>query len=1099
MKLFRIFFFSLLVILPYVSLGQINEMGIPLVQNFNPVELKFSDQNWAAVQDPRGVMYFGNQEGYVLEYDGKTWRKIPVKDSKPVRSMAIDSTGTIYVGTVGDFGRLVPNLSGNLIYESLSYLIADSNIVFNDIWKTYAVKNKVYFNSFSNLFCFDGKKLETIKFNRSQKPQFLHKVENDLYLHFKASGIKQLVGLEDKELPGGEFFYGKDIYNILPQKNKNLMMISSEGVFDYNPSKGTVGSIGTKNSFVNRFASEGIPYHNILLSDSTIALGRIYSDEFSLSRITQNGDAIEIINAENGLMDEFVTYLYQRPSPFGSSPLWMCLSNGIAKANIHSPLRRFGESSGIKGIVLDIKRFNGRLYVATFAGLYYQAFDKNGFSYFNAVPEISATVWSLSIFKEPRTGKERLLVGASPKVFEITSDFKVNSIDEKLITFKVYPSRVNPENVYIGATGIYLFKWNGSRWIRSRVKKDDLRSETRYISEDQKGNIWLATQFHGIQRVVITPGDTLVYKYDTNHGLPSIQNLSIFTINNETYFGTSNGIYSFNYEKEVFEPKSFEWYPERLKNKAINKFFETPNGFIFIINDNKNLSVEQFARRQDGSLENINIPFKALPNNAFDVVFMEQNGVMWFGLSKELFSFNPGVQRNYEEPFHTLIRQVTLTKWDSVVFHGAFFKELPDGQKVLSMNQPLKQTPVFSYKYNSFTFDVAATFFENESATEYSFILEGLDKEWSKWSIDPKPIYTNLSEGKYAFKVKARNVFGTESYPAEYRFSITPPWFRSIVALISYVLLLFALIWFIVKWNTRRLIAEKERLEELVRQRTAEVVAQKEEIEKQNEELEHQRDKIVEQNEEIKSSITYASRIQNALLTPMETIKTIFDDFFILFLPRDIVSGDFYWITQLGSRKICAAADCTGHGVPGGFMSMLGMGLLNQIISRNEKISASEILDQLRDFIITSLHQTGKSGENKDGMDISLFVVDTERHTIEFSGANNPLIIIRNEELIQIKGDKMPIGIHLRCDVPFTNNVLEYQPGDMIYTFSDGYQDQFGGPDQRKFMVKNLKDLFLEIHKLPMEEQRDILHQTLLKWHGSSPRIDDVVLIGVKL
>jgi serine phosphatase RsbU (regulator of sigma subunit) len=1099
MKLFRILFFSLLVTLPSVLLSQINEMGIPLVQNFNPVELKFSDQNWAAVQDPRGVMYFGNQEGYVLEYDSKTWRKIPVKDSKPIRSMAIDSMGTIYVGTIGDFGRLVPTLNGDLIYESLSYLISDSNLVFNDILRTYVVKNKVFFYAFSNLFCFDGKKLETITFNRSQRPQFLHKVNDDLFLHFKATGIKQLVNLVANELPGGDFFKDKDIYNILPQENKNLLVISTEGIFEYNPSNGFVTPKGTKTSFINEIASEGIPYQNILLNDSTIAMGRIYSEEYSLSRTTLKGDALDVINAKNGLMDEFVTYLYQRPSTFGSSPLWMCLNNGIAKADIHSPLRRFGESSGIKGIVVDIKRFNGRLYIATFAGLYYQAVDENGFSYFNPVPEISTLVWSLSIFKDPRTGKERLLVGASPKVFEITSDFKVNTIDDKLISFKIYPSRVNPENVYIGATGLYVFKWTGNRWETGRVKKDDLRSETRFISEDQRGNIWLATQFHGIQRVVITDGDTLIYKYDTNHGLPSIQNLSIVSINNETYFGTSNGIYKFNYDKEVFESSSFDGFPERLKNKSINKYFETPTGFVLIIKDSKQLRVEQFTRRPDGAFDNINTPFNALPNNAFDVVFMEPSGVMWFGLSKELYSFNPNVQRNYEEPFQSLIRQVTLTKWDSVVFHGTFFNELPDGQKILSFTQSLKQTPEFSYRYNSFTFDVAATFYENVNATEFSFILEGLDKEWSKWSNDPKPIYTNLSEGKYSFKVKARNVFGTESHTAEYRFSINPPWFRSIVALISYVLLLFALIWFIVKWNTRRLIAEKERLEELVRQRTAEVVAQKEEIEKQNEELEHQRDKIVEQNEEIKSSITYASRIQNALLTPMETIKTIFDDFFILFLPRDIVSGDFYWITQLGSRKICAAADCTGHGVPGGFMSMLGMGLLNQIISRNEKISASEILDQLRDFIITSLHQTGKSGENKDGMDISLFVVDTERHTIEFSGANNPLIIIRNEEIIQIKGDKMPIGIHLRCDVPFTNNVLEYQPGDMVYTFSDGYQDQFGGPDQRKFMVKNLKDLFLEIHKLPMEEQHDILNRTLLKWHGSSPRIDDVVLIGVKL
>jgi serine phosphatase RsbU (regulator of sigma subunit) len=132
-------------------------------------------------------------------------------------------------------------------------------------------------------------------------------------------------------------------------------------------------------------------------------------------------------------------------------------------------------------------------------------------------------------------------------------------------------------------------------------------------------------------------------------------------------------------------------------------------------------------------------------------------------------------------------------------------------------------------------------------------------------------------------------------------------------------------------------------------------------------------------------------------------------------------------------------------------------------------------------------------------MDISLFIVDTDKQQIEFAGANNPFILIRNDELIQYKGDKMPIGIHLRCDIPFTNVVMEYLPGDIIYTFSDGYQDQFGGPDQRKFMIKNLKELLFDIHKKPMDEQHDILHKTLHDWHGESPRIDDVVLIGVRL
>jgi serine phosphatase RsbU (regulator of sigma subunit) len=180
-------------------------------------------------------------------------------------------------------------------------------------------------------------------------------------------------------------------------------------------------------------------------------------------------------------------------------------------------------------------------------------------------------------------------------------------------------------------------------------------------------------------------------------------------------------------------------------------------------------------------------------------------------------------------------------------------------------------------------------------------------------------------------------------------------------------------------------------------------------------------------------------------------------------------------------------------------MSMLGMGFLTQITTKSEKLTASQILDQLRAQIIISLHQTGKAGENKDGMDLALYIIDEETGMLEFAGANNPLVLIRDNEVIQIKGDKMPIGIHIKFDTPFTNNVMEYKKGDILYTFSDGYVDQFGGPDLRKFMIKNLKELLLEIHKKPMEEQKEILHKTIVDWQGDTPRIDDIVLMGVRL
>ena len=234
----------------------------------------------------------------------------------------------------------------------------------------------------------------------------------------------------------------------------------------------------------------------------------------------------------------------------------------------------------------------------------------------------------------------------------------------------------------------------------------------------------------------------------------------------------------------------------------------------------------------------------------------------------------------------------------------------------------------------------------------------------------------------------------------------------------------------IVKIYTRRLEQEKIRLEQIVKERTLEVVKQKEEIE-------HQRDEISAKNKSITDSIEYASRIQTAILPSQEYAQEILPEHFILFRPRDIVSGDFYWITQKDNLLVVIAADCTGHGVPGAFMSMLGVSFLNEIVNRHEIRSANIILNNLRSDIKKTLGQEGKEGEAKDGMDIALCIVDTENMKMQFAGAYNPLYLFRNNELIETKADRMPIGIYIKEKDSFTNHEIDLQKDDVFYIFSD--------------------------------------------------------------
>ena len=265
-----------------------------------------------------------------------------------------------------------------------------------------------------------------------------------------------------------------------------------------------------------------------------------------------------------------------------------------------------------------------------------------------------------------------------------------------------------------------------------------------------------------------------------------------------------------------------------------------------------------------------------------------------------------------------------------------------------------------------------------------------------------------------------------------------------------------------------------------------------------NVELKKAYDEIEEKNTEITDSIRYARRIQAAVLPPEEVFSKFMPEHFILFRPKDIVSGDFYWMTQKDHFTVFVAADCTGHGIPGAFMSMLGISFLNDIVGRMEKLQANKILEQLRSQVIQSLHQSGKEGEAKDGMDISLCIFDHETQELQFSGAFNSIYHIRQGDLTELKADRMPIAIHWKMEAQFTNQVITIQEGDTIYMFSDGYADQFGGPEGKKIKTKPIKDLLLSVQDQSINEQKDRLEQYFDEWKGTLPQIDDVIVMGLK-
>ena len=427
----------------------------------------------------------------------------------------------------------------------------------------------------------------------------------------------------------------------------------------------------------------------------------------------------------------------------------------------------------------------------------------------------------------------------------------------------------------------------------------------------------------------------------------------------------------------------------------------------------------------------------------------------------------------------------------------------------------------FSYEAaRQVRFECAALYYELPEATEYRYRLRGFDDRWSDWSTNADFVFTGLREGRYTLEVEARNIHETLGQPLAISFRIQPPWYRHLLAYAGYGLILLAIGGLVMRQRTRALERDKVRLEQIVTERTAEVVQQKEEILMQSSEIEAQnaeitamndtlestlvkvslqRDTLEEQHLKIEDSIRYASRIQQAILPDEVEHRTHLPPHFIHYQPRDIVSGDFYWTTNHGALTYIAAVDCTGHGVPGAFMSVMGANLLHQIVDENGLTAPDTILYELDRRIAATLRQQF-GGDNKDGMDVCLAVLHAPdpsgKRAVEYAGAARPLWHLRDGAITEYKSAKYACGGSQHENKAYPAHRLELQQGERIYLFSDGPVDQFGGPLGRKLGSTGLQKFLLETAELSIDEQGKAFDVFFNDWMRAKKQLDDVLLMG---
>lgn len=427
--------------------------------------------------------------------------------------------------------------------------------------------------------------------------------------------------------------------------------------------------------------------------------------------------------------------------------------------------------------------------------------------------------------------------------------------------------------------------------------------------------------------------------------------------------------------------------------------------------------------------------------------------------------------------FTTLIRHVTTSSGEHLFFGTALEHY---------------SIPTLQFSKNGIIIQYSAPYFEHDNPLEYSYRLIGFNEEWSAWTNKATMEYGSLFEGTYTFEVKARNIYHQTSDVGTFTFTILSPWYRSLWAYAGYLILFIVIIYLSVRVSSARLKTQNIKLEKAVRERTNEIATK-------NVRLQQQKSQILHQKTEIEDSINYAKRIQEAILPLQDEIAKDIPDNFILFWPKDVVSGDFYWFAKQGDDLVFVCADYTGHGVPGAFMSMIGSDKLNVCVIEKGITSPDQILSFLNVGIKASLKQNDSKNATRDGMDAAILTINSKTKTVKYVGANRPLWSLVDGKLEELKATKAAIGGFTPIDQEFGLSELTYQPGVKYYMTTDGYPDQFGGGKDKKFKVKAMKDLLIEQHKLPMQQQLDIISTTMKEWMGDTEQVDDICVIGLSL
>jgi ligand-binding sensor domain-containing protein/serine phosphatase RsbU (regulator of sigma subunit) len=1034
------------------------------------------------------------------------FKKFGKKEGLPsinIKSLFQDVDGFIWVGMQqGGIARF----DG----KSFKLFTKDEGLVSNEITCITQDKDKqLWIASNQGVSCFDGRTFKNYTTKEGLRSNNVQQIfiddKNKIWLATD-NGINVFDGKEFKSITKQEGLKSENVFTITQDKKGNMWFgLSQSGIVKYENDK-LINYSGTeiynKRSFFSSFTD----------SEGNIWFGG--TDEQGI--LKYNGKKFEQIKEFENLALDQIGHITEDKQ----NNIWFATAHGAVKYNPkNKTYQQFEQNNGLSSnsVQTFCVDYEGNIWIGTFAG---------GVDLFKNQAIINYT----SNQGLPTNNINTLHITRNKKVLAAPFSLGLYALNGKIAEPINTSNDITSENIlaiadnannelWVGTekNGIFVYTITDNKFILKKhittLKKSQLTA-TMKILFDSSGNTWIGTFGAGLFRIDKKgeefhyaidsgfPTENIVTLYEdkkheiwagtydnglvscTRKGFPSYNETngllsnSVWAItaddDNNLYLGTeeygllrydgkdfknltkSNGLCSNFIESIVWDTQEKCLWAGT--NKGINRI---------VVNKDFSISAIRFFGEEEG--------FNGMEvnNNAIEI---DNNGTVWFAAINGLSCFNPIYDyQNSTAP------KIKLTKI-RLAYQDIDWRKMADSVDA-TYNLPFDLK--LNHNNNHLTFEFQAL---TTSNIAYSYKLEGAESEWSPPSTTNIANYSNITPGQtYTFMVKAKSSNGIESEIESFSFTIFPPWWQTWWFYTLVILVSLTSIYSIIKYRTAALAKEKKILEEKVEERTIDLLEANQ--------------KLGLAFQEITDSINYARIIQDAILPIDEEIKKELRDSFVIYKPRNVVSGDFYWFTKRQDKIYFAAVDCTGHGVPGAFMSMIGSSLLNEIISTEEEKNAGEILDRLQVAVRKALKQDRESIQSKDGMDLALVSIDYAQNKIEYAGAKRPLYMVeKNGELQELKADKQSIGgMQIEEQFKFTNHQIALNKGTRVYLFTDGFVDQFGGANQKKYSTKRLKEQIITIQDKNIKEQGFILQQSITSWMGKEEQVDDILLIGIEV